>query len=128
MEVKTRYSQKREEIYRYLLSTKAHPSAEDIYNNLKNQVEGLSLATVYRNLRFLEDAGKIKKVYTNSIIERYDARCDEHAHFICSCCNEIIDLDNFYIGCINDINQYKVSRVNVSLEGLCLNCQRKKGE
>ena len=46
-----------------MLNTKAHPSAETIYNDLKGENPDLSFATVYRNLKLLEELGKIRRVY-----------------------------------------------------------------
>ena len=62
MEKKLRHSRQREMIYQYLLTTQEHPSAEMVYHALREEVQGLSLATVYRNLNLLEQLGKVRKV------------------------------------------------------------------
>ena len=53
-----RYSKQREAIRMYLLSTKSHPTAEAVYNNIKNEHPRISLGTVYRNLNLLVEQGE----------------------------------------------------------------------
>ena len=78
MEKKLRHSHQRDMIYNYLLSTKEHPSAEMIYDELRRIEPTLSLGTVYRNLKLLEDLGMVKKVTSVNNVERYDAMTSDH--------------------------------------------------
>ena len=89
----TKYSRKREAIRKLLLSTKAHPSAEQIYSDLKNEIPDLSLATVYRNLREMKESGEIQLVAVVDGKERYDGVAERHTHFICDECGRIDDID-----------------------------------
>ena len=86
------YSRKRQAIYELLLSTKEHPSAEWIYNNLKSDYPDLSLGTVYRNLKLLEKNGTVRSVAVVDGRERYDALMSPHSHFVCSKCGRVIDV------------------------------------
>ena len=91
--MKTRnHSKKREAILSKIRSTKIHPNAEWVYNELKADFPDLSLATVYRNITlFLED-GTLQTVATVSGRERFDGDLSPHQHFICKTCDAIIDL------------------------------------
>jgi Fur family peroxide stress response transcriptional regulator len=93
MQTQRKNSQKRAAIYKLLSGTRAHPSAEWIYEHLKPDFPSVSLGTVYRNLSLLRDDGLIKSVGTVSGEERFDAAVHEHPHFICEVCGEIIDLE-----------------------------------
>jgi Fur family peroxide stress response transcriptional regulator len=95
MEKKLRHSHQRDMIYNYLLSSKEHPSAEMIYEDLKKVEPTLSLGTVYRNLKLLEDLGSVRRVTTLNNVERYDAFTDDHMHFVCEDCGRVIDLPDF---------------------------------
>ena len=88
---KMRNSTTRNSIYEYLCGTKAHPSAEMIYLDLRETNPNLSLGTVYRNLNQLEELGKIICVATYDNKERYDANCSDHLHFVCENCGRVID-------------------------------------
>ena len=50
-----RYSRQREMIYRAVVGSKEHPTAEMVYQWLKPANPNLSLGTVYRNLSLLVD-------------------------------------------------------------------------
>ena len=124
-----RFSPQREVIYNYMLNTKAHPSAETIYNDLKVEHPDLSFATVYRNLKLLEELGKVKRVYVGDNVERYDACCNDHAHFVCICCKKVIDITGekeMMVNKFKELNDaYSIARVCLTLEGLCPDCKEK---
>ena len=91
VEKKMRNSATRNSIYEYLCGTKAHPSAEMIYLDLRENNPNLSLGTVYRNLNQLEAMGKVIRVANYDNKERYDANCSDHLHFVCEKCGCVID-------------------------------------
>jgi Fur family transcriptional regulator, peroxide stress response regulator len=123
---KLRYSKQREQIYKYLLNSKEHPSADMIYKGLFNDVPNLSLATVYRNLRLLEELGKIQCVAIADNAERYDARCDVHAHFVCTKCGAVKDLDSIDMEGVKNFcslgDRVSITGIKLVIDGLCENC------
>ena len=129
MEKKLRHSHQRDMIYNYLLSSKEHPSAEMIYEDLKKEEPSLSLGTVYRNLKLLEELGSVKKVTSLNNIERYDAITDDHVHFVCNCCGAVIDLPDFDENIIKESFKTQIDGeikwVNILLGGRCPNCKEK---
>ena len=92
METIRRTSKKRQAIYDALCATTAHPSAEQLYTELKQDIPDLSLGTVYRNLGVLISEGLVISVGNVGGEERYDARTDSHTHFICEKCNAVLDV------------------------------------
>ena len=126
MEKKLRHSHQRDMIYEYLLQTKEHPSAEMVYEELKSKIPNLSLGTVYRNLNLLEELGMVRKVTTLNNVERYDACCEDHVHFVCSKCGKIIDLPNLTQeikdNCFNEVG-HNVEWVSLILGGTCSDCK-----
>ena len=86
-------SKKREAIYECVRATKTHPTAEWVYGQLKPSIPDLSLGTVYRNLAMFRQEGKLISVGTVDGMERYDANTTPHAHFVCTHCNAVIDVD-----------------------------------
>ena len=58
-----KYSRQREIIKDLILKKKyEHPTAQEIYDEIKKEEPTISLATVYRNLSFLSDTGVIRKI------------------------------------------------------------------
>ncbi len=88
---------KRNAILAYLRGTKAHPSAEMIYTDLKPQIPDLSVGTVYRNLTLFKQQGLISSVATVSGVERFDGDIQPHVHFICRQCDGVIDLTDMAV-------------------------------
>ena len=83
MEKKLRHSHQRERILEYLCQSQEHPSAEQVYQDLRPEIPGLSLGTVYRNLQALVTEGKVRKIDMPQGGARYDRVEDDHAHFVC---------------------------------------------
>ena len=92
MATTNKHFRKRDAILEYLRSTRAHPSAEMIYADLKPQIPDLAMGTVYRNLSLFKEKGLVTSVATVKGVERFDGNTDPHVHFICSDCDAVIDL------------------------------------
>ena len=87
-----RQSKKRDAMLALLRATRRHPSADQIYQQLKPDYPDLSLATVYRNLGQLCSQGLVRRVGTVNGQERYDGETSPHSHFICNRCGCVMDL------------------------------------
>ena len=122
-------SKKRQVILEALAATTAHPTAQELYQQLKPDYPDLSLGTVYRNLSVLAEEGLVVSVAHVNGQERYDARVEPHTHFICRRCARVIDLleledaiSGMYgeiehrFGCLPESHTLTVS-------GLCPNCR-----
>ena len=89
-----RHSKIRDRIIECLMSTKTHPTAEWVYEQLKPECTSLSLATVYRNLAQLRDAGVISSLGDVGGRERFDGDVTPHTHIICVKCGRVTDGEN----------------------------------
>jgi Fur family peroxide stress response transcriptional regulator len=86
-----RVTQQRLEIYRELMASTDHPSAETLHQRLRLSMPTLSLDTVYRNLAALANRGLINKVETSESLSRFETSPIPHHHLICRTCGEIMD-------------------------------------
>lgn len=77
-----RCTKQRELIYAALAATDAHPTAEELYNMVREQEPGLSLATVYNTLEALAECGLCRRFPcpTGSGACRFDAVTEAHVH------------------------------------------------
>ncbi len=89
-----RRSRKRDAILDLMRSTTCHPSADWVYQRMREQFPDVSLGTVYRNLKQLSEEGLIKSVGVVDGQERFDARISPHSHFVCNQCGAVQDLPN----------------------------------
>lgn len=89
-----KHSKKRDAILECVRSTKTHPSAEWVYAQLKPTIPDLSLGTVYRNLALFKQEGIIGSMGVVAGMERFEGNTRPHAHFVCSHCSAVIDVDS----------------------------------
>lgn len=124
----TKHFRKRDAILSCLRQSKAHPSAETLFNQLKPQIPDLSMGTVYRNLTHFKEQGLVTSVATVKGVERFDANTDPHVHFICRECDAVIDLEDMQIPETlgQAAAQYSGSCIEscqLSFTGLCKACK-----
>lgn len=126
-----KHFRKRDAILEYLRHSKAHPSAEMIFTDLKGQIPDLSMGTVYRNLTLFKQQGLCSSVATVSGVERFDGNTDPHVHFICGGCDAVIDLDEMQVPA--SLNQAaesccggQVTECQLSFNGLCKTCKNER--
>lgn len=77
-----RCTRQRQVVYAALAGTKTHPTAEAIYEAVRDGTAGISLATVYNTLETLTQRGLCRKLATPGGPTRFDAITDEHAHVV----------------------------------------------
>ena len=87
-----KYSRQREAIRENLLHRCDHPTADQIYEDIRKIYPRISLGTVYRNLSLLHEMGEINKVTTANGSVHFDGDLSDHQHFICDRCGKIQDL------------------------------------
>jgi Fur family transcriptional regulator, peroxide stress response regulator len=117
-------------IYRELLSTGEHPSAEIIYKKIKNYYSNISLTTIYRTLETFEKLGIISVANVLHDAARYDANLDHHHHLVCIVCKKVEDFYDDSIANLSppkkSIYNYKVLSYTVQINGICKNCRKKR--
>lgn len=91
-----KHSKQRDAILEVLRSQKTHPTADNIYDMVREKMPNISLGTVYRNLNLLSKGGEISKIDAGLDQSHYDGIAKPHNHFICRKCNSIIDVDDEY--------------------------------
>lgn len=87
------HSRQRDMIMEFLKSTKSHPTADEVYRNVKQKEPDISLGTVYRNLNLLADNNMILRLHMNDGIDHFDADISEHHHLYCRECKRVYDLE-----------------------------------
>ncbi len=88
-----RMTPQRHAILSYLLNSKMHPSADDIYKSLEKKFPSMSVATVYNNLKVFIDTGLVRELTYGDDASRFDADMSDHYHAICENCGKISDFD-----------------------------------
>ena len=68
-----------------------HPSADRVYELVREKLPHVSMGTVYRNLETLAEAGMIQRLELGPGPRHYDAGIKEHYHIRCLQCGNIED-------------------------------------
>ncbi len=76
-----RSTPQREVVYAVLLHKRDHPTADQVFNRVKAELPGISLATVYNCLETLVQCGLVRQVNLERESTRYCPNLRPHAHF-----------------------------------------------
>lgn len=75
-----------------LRASPRHPTAQEIYDEVRHTRPKIGLATVYRILHQLTEQGVIKMWGDGSERARYDACTHRHDHACCTECGTVLDV------------------------------------
>ena len=107
-----------------------HPTVDEVYRAVRQQLPSVSKATVYRTLNKLVNAGEATCVITGTGAERFDHRIDEHSHVVCIKCGKVEDVcdgvfeDGVDHGAAAKACGYEILGHDLVFEGVCPSCQR----
>ena len=128
MEKTIKYSRQREAIKDMLCSRYDHPTAEQLYSDLKADYPKLSLGTVYRNLGLLVNLGEAIKISTSADSERYDGNVHNHYHMACTKCGSVIDVDlpvnQALEAMAEEATNADIKTHSLIFYGICKNCKK----
>ena len=114
-------------VYKVLVETSEHPSAEAVFRKVRRVFASISLDTVNRTLLTLSDIGAAFVVEGSGDAKRFDANLSTHQHFKCLKCKRIMDFHHEAFDRIdvpeNLAGRFTVLRKTVYLEGLCNQCK-----
>ncbi len=117
------------ELLTLFTQTKSSLSIEDIKSSVGKTSDKV---TIYRALDAFEKSGLIHRVPDKANLARYalchneckpEAHSHNHAHFICTVCDETFCIENVEVPKIHLKQGYKINSSTLTLEGSCPSCQ-----
>lgn len=125
---KQRNSKQRQLVLDAVMERCDHPTADQIYLDVRTKDEKISRGTVYRNLGILSENNQISHVKVSSA-DRYDSRLDRHYHLLCTACGRVFDAPMRYHpefdGHIASETGFQIGRHRTVFEGVCPECCEK---
>ncbi len=122
-----RRTKQREAILRLLKGTSCHPTADQIYDEIRKKMPNISKGTVYRNLKVLQEMGLTSELNLNGTVSRFEVKQDSHYHFRCERCGRVFDVDE---PVDKELDRrvalrtgLKISHHQLEFRGLCRDCQ-----
>lgn len=116
-------------VYDMLSHTTEHPTAEMIYQKVKEQYPTMSFATVYKSVEIFSKLGVIQVLNTGEDSFRYDAKTSEHPHTKCTKCGRVNDVSHLDARAVESLVEnetgFKVNGYQFYFYGICPDCQKK---
>lgn len=111
-----------------LEGNKAHPSAEDIYREVRKRFPTMSFATVYNTLEVLSEKGGIQVLNIDADRMRFDPEIYPHHHLICSKCRKVVDIQaDLKTELPESLRQgFEITRSQLEFYGYCPDCKADK--
>ncbi len=120
-------TKQRKAVLQVIRESHGHLTANEVFEDARRILPGISFATVYNSLRFLKEHGMIGEVRFGNDAARYDRTLTRHDHAVCNACGKLIDLDlpipNDLLRKGERLSKFKVEMIEVVLRGLCPQCK-----
>lgn len=114
-------------VLRFLAKTKGHPTASEIYKELRKEYPTISQATVYSTLELLKQVGQIHELSIRGNQACFDPMGKPHYHLFCRRCRRVLDVQ---ISCPplegTFLEGHRIEEVQLYLYGVCADCQGAK--
>jgi len=114
-------------ILRYLEGNRNHPSAEDIFRDIRKVYPTISFATVYNTVQALVERGELMEINIDPGRRHFDPDSRPHHHIRCTSCGKIADVMvdySAYLELPEKIQEdFDVTGNHVDFFGLCSDCR-----
>lgn len=119
-----RLTKQRQAVLSFLRETETHPTADEVYRQVRHRLPRISLATVYRTLDTLVAEGLAWRV-PGSQPARFEGHNDGHVHFVCRHCGTVIDLfpQKTPVDLTGLTDDVAIENYELLLKGLCPRCK-----
>ena len=108
-----------------MMDCRNHPSVNDIYEALIDEIPTLSKATVYNTMNLFLEHKLIEVLPIDTNEARFDVyNPKEHGHFKCDMCQRIFDI-NIKVNVdelSDDLNGFEVDQEIYNFRGTCKDC------
>ena len=113
-------------ICKIALRSKAHPSVQQVFDEVKKIHPTVSLATVYKTLKVLRDLDLVQEINTLKGETRFDPNMKPHINLICLKCGHITDLDDTSVEKITrrvaEVTDFTPTDQRIDINGICRRC------
>lgn len=128
IERRLRMTKQRRRILEALRLGNDHPSAEELYEQVRREMPKISLGTIYRNLEVLTALGEIQTLSFGSSLKRFDGNPRQHYHIRCLQCERLADAPVPVAATIDrlvrSLTDYEVYGHRLEFIGLCPRCRQ----
>ena len=111
----------------FMRENPVHPTAETVYEALRDKVGSLSLTTVYNTLKLFVEHGLVSMLTIDDTFRCFDGNVEMHAHLMCRNCKKIIDMPmpKEIVTFLEKIDDFKADEAQLYVKGFCKDCKNK---
>jgi Fe2+ or Zn2+ uptake regulation protein len=109
-------------IYEALEADTSHPSAEAVFERIRQKMPTVSLTTVYKTLNELVAIGELRRFDVNGV-SHFDPRTDAHAEAVCLRCNAIQDVEFRGAPTAPAVQGFEIVGQTQTFYGYCESCR-----
>jgi len=106
-----------------------HPTADEVYEQVRAGHAEIARATIYRTLEKLVEFGVIAKAAHPGASIRYDPNLVRHHHLVCQSCNGMVDFEDPGLDAIplpaGRVHGFEISDYSIQFRGVCKDCREK---
>lgn len=117
-------------ICRIALNSRTHPSAQQVYEEVKKTHPTVSLATVYKTLEVLRELDLLQEINFPKGQARFDSYMNPHINLVCLKCGSITDIDDKaikeIIRKVTASTKFKPTGQRIDVYGICQKCSNTK--
>lgn len=114
-------------IMQYLLTHHTHPTVEEVYQGICDEIKTLSRTTVYNTLRLLSEHNAARMITIDEHRVCYDGDVTPHVHFYCKKCGRVYDMFGEKAPHLRNplnIDGHEVDEMQLYYKGVCRDCAR----
>ncbi len=121
-------TKQRQSVLRVIRESDKHLSANEVFDDARRLLPGISFATVYNSLNYLKKEGLIGEIRFGTDAKLYDRKLTRHDHAICDGCGKLVDLEvplpNGLLEVAAECSNFKDVVIELTLRGLCSECSK----
>ncbi len=121
-------TKQRQVVLRAIRESEKHLTANEVFDDARRLLPGISFATVYNSLRYLKQEGLIGEIRFGTDANLYDRKLTRHDHAICDKCGRLVDLEmplpDGLLEEAADRSKFKATSIELILRGLCPECSK----
>jgi Fe2+ or Zn2+ uptake regulation protein len=122
------FTKQRQAVLQVIRESDEHLTANEVFEDARRVLPGISFATVYNSLRYLKNEGLIGEVRFGTDATRYDRKLSRHDHALCNKCGKLVDLELSIPAELLEeasvLSKFQAESIEVTLRGLCPECSK----
>jgi len=118
----------RRAVFEVILDRTDHPTAEQLYREVRRQLPQISRMTVHRILGTFVSLGLVARTCHPGSAARFDPELGQHHHLVCLDCDRIIDVEDPRLNRLPwpEVNphEFQIQDYLIHFRGRCARCRQ----